>query len=432
MEVMKGYFDPFWKITPMTKNQVDVVKAILHPEILLAADFDNPVEPDEPTVKILDAKQEQLARDIGEGHRLIFGVAGSGKTVLLMARAKLIARLKPDAQVLVLCYNAIFCAFLAAALKDDSTARVTTFHSWAGRNGVTWDPEEKDSQLGERLLARLKEDARDSQAYDAILIDEAQDFDSTWYPCVLEAHKDPVNGELLIVGDGSQGLYQRRKVSWKKLGIQAQGRTRYLEQNYRNTRPIVFLATRFASGIVEDDEEGLDAPRLDPEKCARVAGCTAVLLMKKSKRDEVDRVVRIVGDLLDGRWFGDPIAPVKPAQIGIIYRMDHPLIGTLRDKLVEGRDDCPVIWLTEKGKNARRRITEPGVKILTMHGSKGLQFKAVILLFTGDCPADFPGTTEADERRLFYVALTRAEDFLAISSSGTSKFVSEIEAAATP
>jgi superfamily I DNA/RNA helicase len=65
-----------------------------------------------------------------------------------------------------------------------------------------------------------------------------------------------------------------------------------------------------------------------------------------------------------------------------------------------------------------------------MHSSKGLQFKAVILLFADDCPADFPDTTEADERCLFYVALTRAEDFLAISCSRKSKFIEEIKASA--
>ena len=37
---------------------------------------------------VLDRKQENNARKIGEGHRIIYGVAGSGKTVLLIARAK--------------------------------------------------------------------------------------------------------------------------------------------------------------------------------------------------------------------------------------------------------------------------------------------------------------------------------------------------------
>jgi ATP-dependent exoDNAse (exonuclease V) beta subunit len=83
-----------------------------------------------------------------------------------------------------------------------------------------------------------------------------------------------------------------------------------------------------------------------------------------------------VADLLDGRWFEEPITPLKPEQIGILYRKAHPLIHTLREKL-EKRRDCPVVWLTEKDHDARHGIAEPGVKILTMHGSKGLQFKAV-------------------------------------------------------
>jgi len=43
-----------------------------------------------------------------------------------------------------------------------------------------------------------------------------------------------------------------------------------------------------------------------------------------------------------------------------------------------------------------------------------------------DCPGTF---IEAEERRLFFVGLTRAEDYLAISFTGKSKFVAEIEAA---
>jgi superfamily I DNA/RNA helicase len=241
--------------------------------------------------------------------------------------------------------------------------------------------------------------------------------------------KDPSGGDLLIVGDGSQGLYNRQKVSWKQLGIQAAGRTQYLHQNYRNTRPIIALATRFANKSSETNEDGLVAPTVDPDRCVRLAGSEAVLLTKQTRQDEVERVVRVVGDLLDGKWFGDRISPLKPSEIGIIYRCDHGLINGLRDKLETLRQDCPVVWLTEKGKRAKGRIGEPGVKILTMHSSKGLQFKAVVILFAGDCPAEFPDTSEEDERRLFYVALTRAEDHLAISCSRISPFMAEIQAA---
>ena len=420
MDVLKGYFDTF--IVPMTKNQVNIVKAILHPEILLDLEMS---ESEEPQVKVLDLKQEELARDVGNGHRLVFGVAGSGKTVLLTARAKLVARFDPDAQILVLCYNVALAARLKEALKEFSVT-VMTFHKWAGRN-VKWNGDDDDAQLGEALLSSLKDGAADTGRYDTILIDEAQDFDPSWYRCVLAAMKDPLNGDLLIVGDGSQGLYRRQKVSWKQLGIQAPGRTQHLTQNYRNTRPIISLATRFANKSSDISEDGLISPTVDPDQCTRLAGSDAVLLTKQTRQDEVDRVVRVVGDLLDGKWFGESIPPLKPEEIGIIYRCDHGLIGGFRAKLEAIRDYCPVVWLTEKGKKAKGRIGEPGVKILTMHSAKGLQFKAVAILFAGDCPADFPDTSPEEERRLFYVALTRAEDYLAISFSRRSPFTDEIQ-----
>jgi ATP-dependent exoDNAse (exonuclease V) beta subunit len=171
----------------------------------------------------------------------------------------------------------------------------------------------------------------------------------------------------------------------------------------------------------------LGAPAVDPGKCIRLAGSGAILLTKKSPREEVDRVVRVIKDLLTGKWFDEPVQPLNPDQIAVLYRRDHPLLHELREKLTSGTALCSAIWLNEKGANAKRRIGEPGVKILTMHSSKGLQFKAVILIFAGDCPAQFPDSDEEEERRLFYVALTRAEDYLVVSRSRESKFTNEIE-----
>jgi hypothetical protein len=42
-------------------------------------------------------------------------------------------------------------------------------------------------------------------------------------------------------------------------------------------------------------------------------------------------------------------------------------------------------------------------------------------------PRQFDNTIEAEERSLMYVGITRPEDFLAISASGYSTFISEIE-----
>ena len=46
-----------------------------------------------------------MAKQIGDKHRLIRGVAGSGKTLILASRAKMLAKKHPDWNILILCFN---------------------------------------------------------------------------------------------------------------------------------------------------------------------------------------------------------------------------------------------------------------------------------------------------------------------------------------
>ena len=88
------------------------------------------------TLEVLDAQQEQAARSLGSGHHVLFGIAGSGKTVLLLARARLLAGRESGRRVLFLCYNKALAADLTARLADDPSLRgveIRHFHSWAAR-----------------------------------------------------------------------------------------------------------------------------------------------------------------------------------------------------------------------------------------------------------------------------------------------------------
>lgn len=72
-----------------------------------------------------------------------------------------------------------------------------------------------------------------------------------------------------------------------------------------------------------------------------------------------------------------------------------------------------------------------GVVLSTLHGSKGLEFDCVWIIGAEDSNLPHPNSTEEDERRLFYVGMTRAKDRLEISSSLEdgleSRFVKEAE-----
>ena len=82
--------------------------------------------------------------------------------------------------------------------------------------------------------------------------------------------------------------------------------------------------------------------------------------------------------------------------------------------------------IEEYGENLRRQaeLREPGknaVQLLTMHGAKGLEFHTVFVIGANEdiCPYKKAETTEEieEERRLFYVAMTRAKKRLVISYS---------------
>ena len=137
--------------------------------------------------------------------------------------------------------------------------------------------------------------------------------------------------------------------------------------------------------------------------------------------------MEIAKELTIGKWFGEGVDPLKPEEIGILYRSGKGtrwnLLARLRDQLEAS--GIPTVWLTEN-LDARHRIGEKAAKVTTIHASKGLQYRAVILLFAGECPETANGETEPEERRLFYVALTRAEDYLVVTWSKKSLFVSEM------
>ncbi|NJK64665.1 MAG: AAA family ATPase, partial [Synechococcaceae cyanobacterium SM2_3_1] len=234
LDTLRGFFDPFWEIDPLREEQIAVLRAAIHPEVVIsqamAPQKEKPVA-NAVDLKVLDLRQENNARRIGDGHRIIFGVAGSGKTVLLIAKARLFATQQPESNLLMLCYNVSLASFLKQALRDCPKVKVYHFDGWAKENRIVRreiapHQLEDNESLGTRLLAKLESgQALHSRYFDLVMVDEAQDFELNWFSCVLAAMQDPNDGDLIIVGDGSQSLYGNRKVSWKSIGIQAQGRT---------------------------------------------------------------------------------------------------------------------------------------------------------------------------------------------------------------
>ena len=99
-------------------------------------------------------------------------------------------------------------------------------------------------------------------SYDAILIDEGQDFEADWLRLVsLLINTDTQS--LLLVEDRAQTIYRRKRSYVQDTGLTFQGRSKVLSINYRNTSQIVKFAwdfyrehSMFKNKVVNRDLEG--------------------------------------------------------------------------------------------------------------------------------------------------------------------------------
>ena len=188
----------------------------------------------------------------------------------------------------------------------------------------------------------------------------------------------------------------------------------------------------------EPTEDGIGAPAVNLEKCRRSTGIAPVFVDAVDHLEECRRAWQLVRDLLRGRWDAHEVPPLAPAEIGVLYaRLGKKAVhAPLLRRFVAGLAKlAPTVWLSDPGNRAARtQIGRPAIKVQTIHSAKGLQYRAVVLLWVGDLPAHFPeAEATAADRRLFYVGLTRAEDYLAICHSNlAAPFVAEARRAVFP
>lgn len=145
----------------------------------------------------------------------IAGCAGSGKTMLAAYKAKQLA--SEGLRVLLTCFNKNLAAFLREdyLAERPATLDVVHFHKLAAdlvrQSGQTFGPQPNEmanayltSRLPEQLTTAV--DQLGSQ-YDAIIVDEAQDFlENWWLPLQLLLH-DPDGGILYLFYDDNQNIY---------------------------------------------------------------------------------------------------------------------------------------------------------------------------------------------------------------------------------
>ncbi len=413
--------------------QIDRVRWILFPEVRVntqiglfsAEDSGGEMLPD--IMRVMDLQQEQLARSMGDGHRVIHGVAGSGKTMILSYRAEYLAKLSASTKpILVLCYNQPLAVKLGGVMAAKGLAakvHVRNFHKWCRQQLVAYGqtlpapgPDVFD-QMVAGVIRGVDRGQIPSGQYQAVMIDEGHDFEAAWLKLAAQM-VDPTTNSLLLLYDDAQSIYQRRRAqqfSFKSLGIQAQGRTTILKINYRNTRQILELASIVAADLLKSEDSAEDGvPLVQPVSCGR-EGPPPVVIRLPTLRDEAIKIAELLSAAhQEGYAWGDM------AIICRHYAEMERCAAVLRHRQLPHE--------IRKGSGTFNPLAD-SIKLLTMHVSKGLEFPVVAISGMGQMPE--AGPDEADEARLFYVAATRATQRLFIPLSGEGKFATRLIGATT-
>ncbi len=373
-------------------------------------------------VKVMDIHQEQLARGLGDGHRVIHGVAGSGKTLILEFRAEVLAEL-PNMRILVLCYNITLAAKLRSHMRSKGIAdkvHVYHFHGWCKEQLETYnvDLAEGDKPVWElqkdSVIAGVEKGQIPCGQYGAVLVDEAHDFKEDWLRLVVQM-VDRSTDSLLVLYDDAQAIYRRSglEFSLSSVGVHALGRTKILKFNYRNTRQILNFAYEFAKELLQEKKSDDDHVPLVTPQAAGVDGPMPKFKQLGSFEEEAGFVADCVA-----KWHGDGVAW---GEVAIIY--DEHSRGKVVAKKFRQRG-IPLQLLSGK----RKKSYDPQgdqVVLVTRESSKGLEFPRVILVGLGKLRTK--PEKIADESRLLYVAMTRARERLLMTASGTNVYTQKIE-----
>lgn len=253
----------------------------------------------------LDSKQRDLAETrTKSGYRRIKGPAGSGKSLVLAARAAHL--LAEGKEVLVVSYNITLWHYLRDLVVRNISRRgkmegivFANFHDWCRDVCIDSDetreayyalfepvrpinseidriinqklPKSREKELLKPLLQKLNglltpilnvkvptlaaEAAKspDTAKYDAILVDEGQDFLPLWWDALRNSRKS--NGEMLLVADTTQDIYGTAR-SWTDEAMTGAGFTgewARLEVSYRLPLDALKAAQDFATRFLPKD-----------------------------------------------------------------------------------------------------------------------------------------------------------------------------------
>ncbi|MBP2142930.1 superfamily I DNA/RNA helicase [Methanococcus voltae] len=388
-------------------------------------------------IKVLDLEQEKLSKKIPSGHFMVTGVPGSGKTVILLSRAVFLALNNPTWKIRILTYNKTLSEECKTNLKNMcekignndilNNIEVSTFHKFAkelyyeynqccesdefNNFKIKFKTESKqfwNYELPNKVLNLLEDRININMSlkqYDAVLIDEYQDFMNEWikicvksckkYPYVDYAGKNTEGINLFLAGDRLQSIYRLNGQNWKSLGIDMRGRSKLLKSTYRTGKEHLNLGINF---LMNNNEL--------KNQVYKFYNGTNTFSVLDGNIEFLKGKNEVLNDKIK-----ELLTKFKPEEIMILCNDNKSC-----EKLYNSLDSD-----LKKKCSFSKNLEFGYVRILTLHSSKGLESPVCLITNLSEISKPANNVQDILNRKLIYVGITRAFEHLILHSEDFDK-----------
>jgi hypothetical protein len=387
-------------------------------------------------------EQSKLIKSAAKARAKICGLAGSGKTVVLAGRA-VNAHKRHGGRVLVLTFNITLCSYIhdkISAVREDfpwSSFDISNYHRFIttalNNSGIEIEiPEDIQYEGGDSVVARQFAEKRDhylektyfsnlrvfeekeiTTKYDAILIDEIQDYKPEWIKIIRTFFLEE-NGEMILFGDEKQNIYKRALDGERRSKVvEGFGEWVKLTKSYRYKAqsPIISLVDAFQKNFLLENYE-MDA---DESFQANLIG-VGVQSYSTFDRSDLGRLAKQVIAIAKENQIHPNDISIISSQEFILRELDHVLRTSETHK---ERTLCafPSLEVKQHPKYSKKyqeissakkkgfNLNSGVMKLSSTHSFKGFESPFIFLLVNSkDSPEMvFTGLTRAKENLVVYL-----------------------------
>lgn len=416
----------------MSKKKIDELRMLANKYISEKQNYDYHKYNFSKKQMIATEEQYKIITANEKNDILVLACAGSGKSTTIVCRVKyLIDHGVDPSKIILTTFNVDACESLKIKIEClfgfIPNIMIGTFDSIACRFYHRYFRKEYFVGINEYTTELLKYlDTEDGKflthKFEHIIFDEFQDANEFQYKVIKKFYENGV--KVTVIGDDAQNIYQWRgsdlKYILKATDYFPTIKTYFLSTNYRSSLEIIGMANT----IIRNNKDNIVKPMLSHHGANNIL--PSVKYYYKLNYQSQD-IVRTICMMLNN---GNNL----PEDIAIISRNNYPLKDIEEEFEKYNKEHHTNIryisLITNEGCDIKPKVDSECVTLTTIHKAKGLEWKHVFFVSCDDetIPSNLDPVGIQEERRLFYVAVTRAKETLRMSftKKTLTRFIGEI------